>query len=132
MIDEKNLNNNNNDDITKDTNQTDEQQTNLSKNNQIIQTNNKDKNEIELLENKNKYIALNENPNNSIDILSEFKDYLSTLKEGEMIYTKNFKLEETMNAFELNHVKMDPHFHNENVDTYSKLLNKKVIKNLKI
>ena len=128
MIDEKNLNNNNNDDITKDTNQTDEQQTNLSKNNQIIQTNNKDKNEIELLENKNKYIALNENPNNSIDILSEFKDYLSTLKEGEMIYTKNFKLEETMNAFELNHVKMDPHFHNENVDTYSKLLNKKVIK----
>ena len=129
MIDEKKINNNNNNEIIKNTKQTEEQQINLTKNNQNnIQTNNKDKNEIELLENKNKYIALNENPNNSIDILSEFKDYLSTLKEGEMLYTKNFKLEETMNAFELNHIKMDPHYHNENVDTYIKLLNKKIIK----
>jgi hypothetical protein len=126
MIEEKNLINNNNININQ--NNKEEQQKNLTENNQNIQSNYKDKNEIELIENKNKYILLNENPNNSIDILNEFKNSLTTLKEGEMLYTENFKLEDTMNAFELNHIKMDPHYHNENVDTYIKLLNKNIIK----
>ena len=88
----------------------------------------KDPDEIELLKNKENYILLNEEDNKVEDVTNEIKNVLKNLKKGQTIQTKDFNLETTMSAIEINHYKMDPHCHNEKVETYKVLLKKKLIK----
>lgn len=88
----------------------------------------KDPDEIELLKNKENYILLNEENNKVEDVTNEIKNFLKNLKKGQTIQTKDFNLETTMSAIEINHYKMDPHCHNEKVETYKVLLKKKLIK----
>lgn len=88
----------------------------------------KDPDEVELLKNKDNYILLNEEDSKVEDVTNEIKNYLKNLKQGESIQAEDFNLETTMSAIEVNHYKMDPHCHNEKVETYKILLKKKMIK----
>jgi hypothetical protein len=84
--------------------------------------------EKNIIENKDKYILLNENAEESLNITEDLKDLVKKLSLGQMVHTVDFKLKDTMSAVELNHFKMDPHFNNNEVETYKKLLRNGVIK----
>ena len=40
---------------------------------------------------------------------------MENLKEEDLVHSKDFRLEDTMSAFVINHFKMDPHSHNEKI-----------------
>lgn len=88
----------------------------------------KDPDELEIIKNKDKYIALNEKKDLTEDVTEEISNFIKTLKQGQMIQSADFTLENTMSAIEINHYKMDPHCHNEKVSTYKSLIKKKAIK----
>ena len=69
--------------------------------------------EKNIISNKHSYILLNENPDCSVDILNDIQNLYKHFELGQMVHTEDFKLEDTMSAVELNHLKMDPHNHNE-------------------
>jgi len=84
-----------------------------------------------IYENKNKYIALNENSSEMVtDITKELLDLTDAFQIGEMVTTKDFTLEETMNSVELNHQKMDSHYNYYEAQTYKKLLREEKIKKI--
>lgn len=86
-----------------------------------------DSHEKEIMNNQFNYIELHES-NNINDITLEFKSLLKTFSKGQIISSADFKLEDTMAAIELNHPKMDLHYHNETISTYKTLLKQNKIK----
>ena len=56
-----------------------------------------------------------ENKDNIINIKEELLKSMNNLKDEELIHSNNFRLEDTMSAFVINHFKMDPHCHNEKI-----------------
>ena len=68
-----------------------------------------------------------ENKDNIINIKEELFTSMKNLKEEDLVHSSNFRLEDTMSAFVINHFKMDPHSHNEKIsninDKQSKLNN---------
>ena len=51
----------------------------------------------------------------TINIKEELFKSLENLKEEDLVHSKDFRLEDTMSAFVINHFKMDPHSHNEKI-----------------
>lgn len=56
-----------------------------------------------------------ENKQNIINIKDELLKSMKSLKDDELVHSSNFRLEDTMSAFVINHYKMDPHSHNEEI-----------------
>lgn len=56
-----------------------------------------------------------ENKQNIINIKDELLKSMKNLKDDELVHSSNFRLEDTMSAFVINHYKMDPHSHNEEI-----------------
>ena len=56
-----------------------------------------------------------ENKENIINIKEELFTSMKNLKDEDLIHSSDFRLEDTMSAFVINHYKMDPHSHNEKV-----------------
>ena len=56
-----------------------------------------------------------ENSNNYISVKSSFFEIMKNLGQDDLINSPDFRLEDTMSAFVINHYKMDPHSHNENI-----------------
>ena len=56
-----------------------------------------------------------ENSNNYISVKSSFFEIMKNLGQDDLINSPDFRLEDTMSAFVINHYKMDPHSHNEKI-----------------
>ena len=56
-----------------------------------------------------------EDKNNIISVKSEIFEIMKNLGQDDLINSSNFRLEDTMSAFVINHYKMDPHSHNEKI-----------------
>ena len=68
-----------------------------------------------------------ESKDNIINIKEELFISMKDLKDEDLIHSSSFRLEDTMSAFVINHYKMDPHSHNEeitNINDNQLLLNK--------
>ena len=63
---------------------------------------------------KSMYIEF-ENSNNYISVKSTLFDIMKNLGQDDLINSPDFRLEDTMSAFVINHYKMDPHSHNEKI-----------------
>ena len=63
---------------------------------------------------KSMYIEF-ENTNNYISVKSTLFDIMKNLGQDDLINSPDFRLEDTMSAFVINHYKMDPHSHNEKI-----------------
>ena len=75
-----------------------------------------------ILDNRSNYIKLNEDDGEVTDITKDLLSLCDDFKLGQMIHTDDFTLEETMNAVELDHFKMDSHYNYKGANTYRKLL----------
>ena len=84
-----------------------------------------------IYQNKEIYISIGEfdRNDNSIDITGKIQDYAKSntcnkidLKLGEMIYSKDFNLLNSMNSLEIGHPKMDLHYDFQKAITYKKAL----------
>ena len=93
-----------------------------------------------IYQNRDIYIKLGENDSDdtSIDITEKIKDYAKSifslkldLKLGEMIYSKDFNLLNSMNSLEIGHPKMDLHFDFQKAITYKKAISTNQIKDYK-
>ena len=69
-------------------------------------------NDIEI---KQKMYKEYENKQNIINIKDELLKSMQSLKDDELVHSSNFRLEDTMSAFVINHYKMDPHSHNDEI-----------------
>ena len=56
-----------------------------------------------------------EDKNNILSVKSEIFQGMKNLEQDDLINSSNFRLEDTMSAFVINHYKMDPHSHNEKI-----------------
>jgi hypothetical protein len=84
-----------------------------------------------IIENKTKYIQIHEDLDSCEDITTKLLNMTEELKQGQMIHTDDFTLEETMNSVELDHFKMDSHYNFKAALTYKRLLREGRIKNIK-
>ena len=63
---------------------------------------------------KSMYIEF-ENKDNIISVKSELFETIKNLGQDDLICSSDFRLEDTMSGFVVNHYKMDPHVHNEKI-----------------
>ena len=63
---------------------------------------------------KSMYIEF-ENKDNIISVKSELFETIKNLGQDDLICSSDFRLEDTMSGFVINHYKMDPHSHNEKI-----------------
>ena len=63
---------------------------------------------------KSMYIEF-ENKENIVSVKNELFDAVKNLGQNDLISSLDFRLEDTMSGFVINHYKMDPHSHNEKI-----------------